>query len=48
MDEAIWKPHTTVAALCERDGYFLLVLQCIDDYLSKPPYPLDVISHIFP
>ena len=25
MDEEIWKPHTTVAAMCERDGKFLLV-----------------------
>jgi ADP-ribose pyrophosphatase YjhB (NUDIX family) len=25
MSEAVWKPHTTVAALCERDGKFLLV-----------------------
>ena len=25
MDEVIWKPHTTVAALCEREGKFLLV-----------------------
>lgn len=25
MAEAIWKPHTTVAAVCERDGRYLLV-----------------------
>jgi 8-oxo-dGTP pyrophosphatase MutT (NUDIX family) len=25
MPDSIWKPHTTVAALCERDGKFLLV-----------------------
>ena len=25
MAEAIWKPNTTVAALCERDGRYLLV-----------------------
>ena len=25
MDEVIWKPHTTVAALCEREGKYLLV-----------------------
>jgi ADP-ribose pyrophosphatase YjhB (NUDIX family) len=25
MSETVWKPHTTVAAMCERDGKFLLV-----------------------
>ena len=25
MTESVWKPHTTVAALCERDGRYLLV-----------------------
>ncbi len=25
VTEAVWKPHTTVAALCERDGKYLLV-----------------------
>ena len=30
MPEAIWKPHTTVAALCERDGRYLLVRERIN------------------
>lgn len=30
MTESIWKPHTTVAALCERDGKYLLVREIID------------------
>ena len=30
MAEAVWKPHTTVAALCERDGKFLLVKELVD------------------
>jgi len=30
MAETIWKPHTTVAALCERDGRFLLVKENVD------------------
>ena len=25
MVDAVWKPHTTVASLCERDGKYLLV-----------------------
>lgn len=25
MTDTVWKPHTTVAAMCERDGKFLLV-----------------------
>jgi 8-oxo-dGTP pyrophosphatase MutT (NUDIX family) len=28
--ETIWKPHTTVAALCERDGRYLLVREQVD------------------
>jgi ADP-ribose pyrophosphatase YjhB (NUDIX family) len=31
MDDSIWKPHTTVAALCERDGKYLLVKESIND-----------------
>ena len=31
MIETAWKPHTTVAALCERDGKFLLVKENADD-----------------
>ncbi len=30
MDEPIWKPHTTVAAICEREGYFLLVKEKVN------------------
>ncbi len=30
MTEAIWKPHTTVASICERDGKFLLVKENAD------------------
>ena len=30
MPESIWKPHATVAALCERDGRYLLVRERID------------------
>jgi ADP-ribose pyrophosphatase YjhB (NUDIX family) len=31
MSETVWKPHTTVAAMCERDGKFLLVKEKVDD-----------------
>ena len=31
MTEVIWKPHATVASLCERDGRYLLVKESIDD-----------------
>ena len=30
MSESIWKPHATVAALCEQDGKFLLVREKVD------------------
>ena len=30
MAESIWKPHTTVAAICERDGKYLLVREDVD------------------
>lgn len=30
MAERIWKPHTTVAAICERDGHYLLVREQVD------------------
>lgn len=30
VDEAIWKPRATVAALCERDGKYLLVREEAD------------------
>lgn len=29
MAESIWKPHTTVAAIAERDGKFLLVKESV-------------------
>jgi 8-oxo-dGTP pyrophosphatase MutT (NUDIX family) len=31
MAETVWKPHTTVAALCECDDKFLLVKELVDD-----------------
>ena len=33
MDESVWKPHTTVAALCEHEGQFLLVKEMVEDKL---------------
>ncbi len=30
VGETIWKPHTTVAAICEREGYFLLVKEKVN------------------
>lgn len=33
MSESIWKPHSTVAALCERDGQFLLVKESVGEKL---------------
>lgn len=30
MAEPTWKPHTTVAAICERDGRYLLVREKVD------------------
>jgi ADP-ribose pyrophosphatase YjhB (NUDIX family) len=43
MVEAIWKPHTTVAALCERDGKFLLVRENADGRIvyNQPAGHLD-------
>ena len=35
MAETIWKPRATVAALCERDGKYLLVREEVD---GKPVY----------
>ena len=31
MVESVWKPHATVAALCEHDGKFLLVREKVDE-----------------
>jgi hypothetical protein len=49
MAETVWKLHTTVAALCERDGKFLLVKELVDGCIvyNLPTYPLDVISQEF-
>ena len=43
MAENIWKPHTTVAALCERDGRFLLVKERVDSNIvyNQPAGHLD-------
>ena len=30
MSETVWKPHATVAAICERDGSYLLVRETVD------------------
>jgi len=30
MNESVWKPHATVAAICERDGKYLLVREMVD------------------
>jgi 8-oxo-dGTP pyrophosphatase MutT (NUDIX family) len=30
VSEDIWKPHTTVAAICERDGRYLLVRENVE------------------
>jgi len=40
MVEPIWKPHTTVAAICE-------VVQCVEDFINSPGFPLQVNSQIF-
>ena len=41
--DAIWKPHATVAALCERDGKYLLVKERVDDNIvfNQPAGHLD-------
>jgi 8-oxo-dGTP pyrophosphatase MutT (NUDIX family) len=31
IEERVWKPHTTVAAIAERDGRYLLVRENVDD-----------------
>ena len=43
LAEAIWKPHTTVAALCEREGKYLLVREEIDGVIvyNQPAGHLD-------
>ena len=43
MDETIWKPHTTVAAICERGDKYLLVKEEIDGEIvyNQPAGHLD-------
>ncbi len=43
MTGAIWKPHTTVASICERDGKFLLVKENADGRIvyNQPAGHLD-------
>jgi len=43
MADSIWKPHATVAALCERDGRFLLVRERVGDAIvyNQPAGHLD-------
>lgn len=43
MANRIWKPHTTVAALCERDGSYLLVKEKVkgDIVYNQPAGHLD-------
>ncbi|MEM7562764.1 MAG: NUDIX hydrolase [Pseudomonadota bacterium] len=31
MSETVWKPHMTVAALCEQNGRYLMVKESIDE-----------------
>jgi hypothetical protein len=40
-----WKPNVTAAAVIAREGRFLLVMRCIDDYLASLSYPLAVLHH---
>ena len=43
MTESVWKPRATVAALCERDGKYLLVLEKVAGELvyNQPAGHLD-------
>lgn len=43
MAETIWKPHTTVAAICSRDDLFLLVREKVDGAIvyNQPAGHLD-------
>ncbi|MGD8841742.1 MAG: NUDIX domain-containing protein, partial [Gammaproteobacteria bacterium] len=43
MAESVWKPRATVAALCERDGKYLLVREEVDGKLvyNQPAGHLD-------
>ena len=50
LDEGIisanWMSYDEIKA-CREHHRSPLVLQCIEDYLNKQPYPLDIFSHIF-
>ncbi len=43
MSESVWKPRTTVAAICERDGKFLLVRENVNGNIvyNQPAGHLD-------
>jgi 8-oxo-dGTP pyrophosphatase MutT (NUDIX family) len=43
MPESVWKPRTTVVALCERDGRYLLVRESVngDIVFNQPAGHLD-------
>lgn len=43
MPETVWKPHTTVAAVCEREGRFLLVRERVNGEIvyNQPAGHLD-------
>ncbi len=43
MPETVWKPHTTVAAVCERDGRYLLVRERVNGEIvyNQPAGHLD-------
>ncbi len=43
MSESVWKPRTTVAAICERDGKYLLVRELVngDVVFNQPAGHLD-------
>jgi len=43
MSKTVWKPHTTVAAMCEREGKFLLVKEKVGDKIvfNQPAGHLD-------
>jgi hypothetical protein len=40
LDNNVWKPHTTVASICERDGKYLLVRESANGRIVyNQPYP---------
>lgn len=43
LDNTVWKPHTTVASICERDGRYLLVKENADGRIvyNQPAGHLD-------